>query len=68
MNIKSDYLQALKKYNGSLNELEVGAMLNYDDETTQRVISMLLSEHRIEYARDGLCNYRVMKKKTHQSI
>ncbi len=62
MNNKEKYLQALKADNGYLNEIDLGESINIDEESTRKIINMLLSEFKIEFAVNGACNYRIIKK------
>jgi hypothetical protein len=61
MDIKEKFLQALKKDNGHIDEIELGESINLDKETTTKIISQLLSEHKIEYELNGACNYVIKK-------
>jgi transcription initiation factor IIE alpha subunit len=63
MDKKEKYFQALKAHNGHLDEIELGESLNIDEESTRKIISLLLSEHKIEYVVNGACNYRIKKTK-----
>ena len=63
MDNKEKYFQALKADKGHLEEIDLGESVNIDEESTRRIISMLLSEHKIEYAVNGACNYRIKSKK-----
>lgn len=63
MENKQKYLQALKANNGRLDEITLGESVNIDEESTRRIISMLLSEHKIEYVVNGACNYRIISKR-----
>ncbi len=60
---KEKYFKALLNDNGRLNEIELGESLNIDEESTRKIISMLLAEHKIEYIANGACNYRKISKK-----
>jgi hypothetical protein len=63
MENKQKYFQALKIDNGHLDEIDLGESLNIDEESTRKIISMLLSEHKIEYVVNRACNYRIKSKK-----
>ena len=63
MDNKEKYIQALKSDNGHLDEIDLGESINIDEDSTRKIISMLLSEHRIEYVVNGACNYRIKSKK-----
>jgi hypothetical protein len=62
MNIKEKFFQALKKEKGQFDEIELGESINLDKETTMKIISQLLSEHKIEYELNGACNYAIKKQ------
>jgi hypothetical protein len=63
MDNKYKYYEALKIDNGNLDEIDLGEKTGLDEDTTRRIISMLLSEHKIEYISNGACNYRIKTKK-----
>jgi len=63
MDNKEKYFQALKADNGHLDEIDLGESVNIDEESTRKIISLLLSEHKIEYVVNGACNYRFISKK-----
>jgi hypothetical protein len=62
MDNKEKYYKALIADNGNHDEISLGASLNVDEETTRKIISMLLAEYKIEYSLNGACNYRIMRK------
>jgi len=57
MNDKEIYLQALKTNRGKTDEITLGEMLGFEEDITQKIISQLLSEHKIKFELFGLCNY-----------
>lgn len=61
MNNKEQYYQALLENKGQLNETDLGERLGLDEEETRHIITQLLMEHRIEYAEQNACNYRILK-------
>ena len=61
MENKERYYLTLSKNSGRLNEIDLGETLGFSDDETMKVISQLLSEHKIEYFENGKCNYRTMK-------
>lgn len=61
MENKKRYYLALRKNNGRLNEMDLGETLGFEDDVTRRIITQLMSEHKIEYHQNGNCNYRTMK-------
>lgn len=63
MDNKEKYFQALKADKGHLDEIDLGESVNIDEESTRKIISLLLSEYKIEYAVNGACNYRIKSKK-----
>lgn len=62
MDNKEKYFRALKCDNGHLDEIDLGESLNIDEDSTRKIISQLLSEHKIEYAVNRACNYRIIRK------
>ena len=58
MNDKEIYLQALKNNRGKTDEITLGEELGLDEDSTQKIISQLLSEHKISFEPFGLCNYK----------
>ncbi len=63
MSVKEEFYQAIKRDNGCLNEIELGVTLGLDEDSTRKLISMLLSEYKIEYSTNRACNYKVVKSK-----
>lgn len=63
MDNKEKYIQALKSDNGHFDEIDLGETINIDEDSTRKIISLLLSEHRIEFVANGACNYRIKSKK-----
>jgi hypothetical protein len=62
MDNKEKFYKALIADNGNHDEITLGASMNIDEETTRRIISMLLAEYKIEYSLNGASNYRIMRK------
>jgi hypothetical protein len=60
MNNKEIYLQALKSSQGKTDEITLGEQLGFDEDSTQKIISQLLSEHKISFELYGLCNYKIL--------
>ncbi|MDP4237943.1 MAG: hypothetical protein Q8904_00540 [Bacteroidota bacterium] len=58
MNDKEIYRQALKMNQGKTDEITLGEQLGLSEESTQRILSQLLSEHKISFTQFGLCNYK----------
>ncbi|ADQ80721.1 hypothetical protein Palpr_2589 [Paludibacter propionicigenes WB4] len=58
MNDKELLLQAFKANQGKMDEITLGEQLGLSETETQRIISQLLSEHKIEFEQFGLCNYK----------
>lgn len=63
MDNKEKYFRAFKADNGHLDEIDLGESVNINEESTRRIISLLLSEHKIEYVVNGACNYSIKRKK-----
>lgn len=61
MDDKEKYFQALKKDNGVHNEFEIGEMLGFDESETQKIISKLLCEFKIEFVKHRAYNYKIKK-------
>jgi hypothetical protein len=61
MNNKEKYYQAMKTDNGRLDEIQLGETLGFDEAVTRKIISILLSEYKIEFVANGSCGYRVTK-------
>lgn len=61
MNLKENYYQLLKSNKGRSNEIELGEQLGIDENETQEVISLLLSEHKIRYEPNKTSHYSIMK-------
>lgn len=60
MSDKLKYYQALKASNGCFEEIELGEQLGFEEDTTRKIISSLLSEYRIKFETHGKCSYRVI--------
>jgi hypothetical protein len=60
-NIKEKYYQRLILDNGKHDEIELGESIHIDEETTRKVIGLLLSEYKIEFKPNKLCNYSILK-------
>ena len=58
MNDKEIYLLALKTNQGKTDEITLGEQLGMNEEITQKIISQLLAEHKIDFYLSGLCNYK----------
>ncbi|GGX20676.1 hypothetical protein [Aquimarina muelleri] len=61
MENKERYFRALIENNGQLNEIDLGEKLGLEENETREIIVQLLSEHKIEYAENRVCNYSLMK-------
>ena len=62
MENKERFYNAFKEYNGTINEIDLGEKIGLTDNETMEIIAQLLAEYKIEYGRNRLCNYRVLKK------
>lgn len=60
MNDKELYYQALKKDNGKLDEITLGETIGLTEVETVRIISMLLTEYKIDFVTNRACQYRIM--------
>ncbi|HDZ04434.1 hypothetical protein LCGC14_0078400 [marine sediment metagenome] len=60
MENKERYFKALIKNNGQLNELDLGESIQLDEDETREIIAQLLSEHRIKYEINRVCNYNII--------
>ncbi|AWW29410.1 hypothetical protein DN752_04210 [Echinicola strongylocentroti] len=63
MKNKDRYYMALNENNGQLNEIDLGEKIGLCENETMKTIVQLMSEHKIEYAENKACNYRVLKKR-----
>lgn len=59
MKDKEIYQQALKINRGETDEIQLGEILGFKEDITQKIISQLLSEHKIKFEQFGLCNYTI---------
>ena len=69
MKTKDRYYTALINNNGKLNEIDLGEKLSLNETETREIIVQLMSEHKIEYFENGVCNYspiKIIKRKTMQ--
>lgn len=64
MENKKRFYTLLKEDNGKLNEIDLGERIGLTEDETMEIIAQLLAEYKIEYERNRLCNYRVLKKKS----
>lgn len=55
---KEKYLEALKKNEGKIDEIELGESLGFSKEHTDKILESLLSDERIEYNMQGACTYK----------
>jgi hypothetical protein len=62
MDMKQQFYQALCDNRGQLSEIELGEALGLTEDETQKIISRLLDEYRIEFVSQGSCSYRPKKK------
>jgi len=63
MENKERYFKALIENQGQLNALDLGEKIQLDEKETREIITQLLSEHRIRYDENSVCNYRVINKR-----
>lgn len=62
MDNKYKYNETMRIDNGVLDEIDLGEKTGIDEDTTRKIISLLLSEHKIEFVSNGVCNYRIKRK------
>lgn len=61
MKNKERYYNALVENNGQLNEIDLGEKIGLNEDQTRKIITRLLSEHKIEYGENRSCNYKLIK-------
>lgn len=61
MENKDRYYKALIENNGRLNEIDLGEELGLDENETYKIITRLLSEHKIKYFENRACKYSLIK-------
>ena len=61
MNSKETYYIAFVNSNGRINEIDLGEEIGLTEDETRKILSQLMSEHKIEYAENEPCNY-ILKK------
>ena len=59
MESKDRYFKAFIQNNGQLNEIALGEKIGLIEVEVREIIVRLLSEHKIEYAENRFCNYRL---------
>ncbi|MDO6471612.1 hypothetical protein [Maribacter sp. 1_MG-2023] len=64
MENKDRYFKALIENKNQLNEIDLGEKIQLDENETREIITQLLSEHRIRYDENSVCNYRVINKRS----
>ena len=47
---------------GRINEIDLGEIIGLDEEETRKIIVQLLSEYKIEYVENRVCNYSIITK------
>lgn len=62
MEMKQLFFQVLCDNQGRLSEIELGESIGLTEDETQKIISRLLDEFRIEFATEDACSYRPLKK------
>jgi len=62
MTNKEIYYKALIENNGRINEIDLGEIIGLDEEETRKIIVQLLSEYKIEYVENRVCNYSIITK------
>lgn len=61
MEAKEAFYQLLRANNGQLNESDLGEQMGLTEDETQLIISVLLSENKIEFKNNRACSYSVLK-------
>ncbi|WP_299318318.1 hypothetical protein [uncultured Maribacter sp.] len=64
MENKDRYFKALIENKNQLNAIDLGEKIQLDENETREIITQLLSEHRIRYDENSVCNYRVINKRS----
>lgn len=62
MKNKEKYYKALIENDGQLNEIDLGERIGLSEDETNEIIVQLLSEYKIEYVENRVCNYSPMKR------
>lgn len=62
MSDKDKYFNAFKQNQGKIDEITLGENFGFDENTTQKIISELLSEYKIIFENQVNCNYKMYKK------
>ena len=62
MTNKKIYYKALIGNDGRINEIDIGEIIGLDEEETRKIIVQLLSEYKIEYVENRVCNYSIITK------
>ena len=62
MKNKEKYYRALIENDGQLNEIDLGERIGLSEDETNEIIVQLLSEYKIEYVDNRICNYSPMKR------
>ncbi|MCK0125093.1 hypothetical protein MWU76_11840 [Gelidibacter sp. F2691] len=62
MENKEKYYKVLIENNGQLNEIDLGEKIGLNEDETRAIIVQLLSEHKIEYVENRICNYGLKKR------
>ena len=62
MTNKEIYYKALMENDGRINEIDLGEIIGLNEEETRKIIVQLLSEYKIEYVENRVCNYSIITK------
>lgn len=62
MTNKEIYYKVLIENDGRINEIDLGEIIGLDEEETRKIIVQLLSEYKIEYVENRVCNYSIITK------
>ena len=62
MKNKQIYYNALVDNNGRINEIDLGEIIGLDEAEIREIIVQLMSEYKIEYVENRVCNYSIITK------
>lgn len=61
MKNKERYYKAFIENDGKLNEIDLGEKIFLNEDETRKIISQLISEHKITYKDHRACSYKLIK-------
>lgn len=68
MENKDKYYKVFMENNGQLNEIDLGEKIGLNEDETRAIIVQLLSEHKIEYVENRICNYSLKKREKRKNL